>query len=98
MGTNCLGPYLLTVLLEPILVKTASSTPPYGVRVIFVVSLMKLGTPPGGVAFDINGTPRVLPKAMDNYMQSKAGSTMLSAHFAERLQSKGLLTLVSSLL
>lgn len=96
MGTNCLAPYLLTLLLEPILTRTVASVPPLSVRVVFVVSLIQLGTPAGGMSFDSQGTPKVLPKAMDNYMQSKAGGAWLAAEFAKRLRSKGILSVVSA--
>lgn len=96
MVTNCLAPYLLTILLEPILTRTAASSPSLSVRVVFVVSLMQLGTPAGGMSFDSQGTPKVLPKAMDNYMQSKAGGTWLAAEFAKRLGDKGILSVVSA--
>lgn len=97
MATNCLAPYLLTILLEPILIRTAASAPSLSVRVIFVVSLMQLGTPTGGMSFDDQGTPKVLPKAMDNYMQSKAGGTWLAVEFAKRLGKQGILSVVSAI-
>lgn len=96
MGTNCLAPYLLTVLLEPILIRTAASAPPLSVRVVFVVSLLQLGTPTSVISFDSQGAPKVLPKAMDNYMQSKAGGSLLAAEFAKRLGSKGIFSLVGT--
>jgi retinol dehydrogenase-12 len=96
MGTNCLAPYLLTLLLEPILTRTAASVPSLSVRVVFVVSLIQIGTPTGGMSFDSQGTPKVLPKALDNYMQSKAGGAWLAAEFAKRLGSKGILSVVSA--
>ncbi|KAH7374071.1 putative short-chain dehydrogenase [Cadophora sp. MPI-SDFR-AT-0126] len=91
MGTNCLAPYLLTVLLEPILIHTAASSPSLSVRVVFVVSLLQL-VPAGAMSFDSEGAPKVLPKAMDNYMQTKAGGTMLATEFAKRLGSNGILS------
>ncbi|TVY90125.1 putative oxidoreductase [Lachnellula willkommii] len=38
VGTNCLGPFLLTKLLLPILTRTAKSAPKAGVRVVWVSS------------------------------------------------------------
>jgi len=96
MVTNCLAAYLLTTLLEPILIQTAAKNPPFSVRVVFVVALMQLGTPAGGMLFDGHGNPKVLPKDRDNYMQSKVGGTWLTAEFAKRLQSKDILSVVSS--
>ncbi|KAJ5619790.1 hypothetical protein N7510_003774 [Penicillium lagena] len=93
MATNCLAPYLLTLLLEPLLVRTAASSTPFSVRVIFVVALMQHGTPPGAMSFDSNGTPKILPKGFDNYMHSKVGGTWLAAEFAKRFEGKGVLSL-----
>lgn len=95
MATNCLAPYLLTNFLEPILIRTAASSPPFSVRVVFVVALMQLGTPAGGMSFDGHGNPNILPKPMDNYMHSKVGGTWLAAEFAKRLESKDILSVVS---
>ncbi|KAG4440605.1 hypothetical protein IFR05_003922 [Cadophora sp. M221] len=71
MGTNCLAPYLMTNLLEPILTRTANTpgTPPNGVRVVFVISALNNGFVPGGaMSFDENGTPVVITnKFMGNY-------------------------------
>lgn len=40
MGTNCLGPFLLNKLLEPVLFSTASHEAPGEVRVVWVTSLL----------------------------------------------------------
>jgi retinol dehydrogenase 12 len=95
MATNCLAPYLLTLLLEPLLTQTAASSSPGSIRVIFVVALMQHGTPPGAMSFDSNGTPAVLPKGFDNYMHSKVGGTFLADAFAKRFGGKNILSLVS---
>jgi retinol dehydrogenase-12 len=59
--------------------------------------MMQLGTPKGGMAFDKNGSPKILEKPMDNYMQSKVGATWLGAKFANRLDSHGILSVVSEI-
>jgi NAD(P)-dependent dehydrogenase (short-subunit alcohol dehydrogenase family) len=64
------------------------------VRIVWVVSLLQAGTPPGAMSFDKNGTP-VLLNGMANYMQSKAGAVWLSDEFSKRLGSKGILSVVS---
>ena len=92
---NCLAPYLLTLLLEPILIRTAAISPSESVRIVWVVSLIQRSTPKGGMNFDANGTPVVLKKLMENYFQSKSGSTWLAAEFAQRLGDKGILSVVS---
>jgi retinol dehydrogenase 12 len=97
MVTNCLSAYLLTILLEPILIRTAASSPPLSVRIVFVVAIMQLGTPAGGMSFDGSGNPNILPrKNRENYMQTKVGGTWLAAEFANRLKSKDILSVVSS--
>jgi retinol dehydrogenase 12 len=102
MVTNCIGPYLLTKLLEPILIQTAMSSSPFGVRIIFVVALMQFFNPECAMWFDRDGNPRVLPgdnymksQPGDNYMQTKVGGTWLAAEFASRLGSKDILSVVS---
>ena len=95
MATNCVGPYLLTTRLEPILIRTAASSPPLSVRVIFVVALMQYGSPAGKMSFDDHGDPKIPSKEWDTYMQSKVGGTWLAAGFAQRLGSKGILSVVS---
>ena len=95
MATNSLAPYLLTTLLEPILIRTAASSPPFSVRVVFVVALMNHRVPAGGISFDSHGSPKIMPDDWDNYMQSKVGGTWLADGFAKRLGSKDILSVVS---
>ncbi|KAL2059931.1 hypothetical protein VTL71DRAFT_10086 [Oculimacula yallundae] len=96
MGTNCLAPYLMTMLLEPILIRTAGmpGSVPNSVRVVFVVSMLTEGSVDGGaMSFDKNGTPTIITtKFMANYMQSKNGGVWLALHFAERLGKHGILS------
>ena len=101
MVTNCVGPYLLTNLLEPILTETAASSPPLSVRIIFVVALMQLYASSPVMSFDNQGNPAILPgdnymksQPGANYMQTKVGGTWLAAEFAARLQNKGILSVV----
>ncbi|RAO69316.1 uncharacterized protein BHQ10_005328 [Talaromyces amestolkiae] len=99
MATNCVGPYLLTKLFEPILIQTAALSPQFTVRVVFVVALMQFFSPATAMEFDNNGNPKILPgdnymksQPGDNYMQTKVGGTWLAAEFANRLGSKGVLS------
>lgn len=98
MGTNCLGPYLLTTLLEPIIAKTATmeGVSKGSVRLVWVTSLLQRGAPPGGMKFDATGEPVYIEKPfMGNYMQSKVGDAWLADRFAKRLGDKGVLSMVS---
>jgi retinol dehydrogenase-12 len=93
MGTNCLGPYLLTLLLEPILTSTSTQpTAPAGsVRIIWVVSILQGQLQKGGMIFEPDGTPKILTQFMANYMQSKVGVSWIAGLFADKLGGKGVL-------
>lgn len=99
VGTNCLAPYLMTLLLEPILTNTATmtSTPAGSVRIVWVTSMLMVDSTPGGMSFEADGTPVVLKKFMANYVQSKVGDHWLAEKFAKRLGGYGILSVVSSL-
>ncbi|KAF2805333.1 short-chain dehydrogenase [Mytilinidion resinicola] len=98
MGTNCLAPFLLTKLLEPILRRTAiaegaAKKPFKAVRVVFVGSLLtSFGKPRGGVTLTEDGVPSDEYKGMDRYMQTKFGDVFLGAGFAKALGDDGILS------
>ncbi|KAH7377291.1 hypothetical protein BKA66DRAFT_513595 [Pyrenochaeta sp. MPI-SDFR-AT-0127] len=92
LGTNCLGPFLFSTLLLPILCKTALSSPPGSVRVTWASSLAAVFlTPTHGMEFETDGSPRV-SKAHTNYGVSKAGNWFLAAEFARRYGKEGVLS------
>lgn len=94
MGTNCLGPFLFTKLLLPILQKTAS-TAPTGVRVTWAGSLgAHLQSPPDGIQFGGDGSPRNHTSQGVNYGQSKAGNFYLAREFSKRLKDDGVVSVV----
>lgn len=88
IATNCMGPYLLTKLLKPLLEKTAklSNTTPGSVRVTWAGSLgVDVASPKGGVVLDQAGTYVPNPKDIrTNYGATKAGNLYLSKEFARR--------------
>jgi NAD(P)-dependent dehydrogenase (short-subunit alcohol dehydrogenase family) len=87
LGTNCLGPFLFTQLLLPILRQTAASSPRNSVRVLFTASLMaELSLPKGGIQWeDINfeGTNNRAKTSLA-YGQSKVGNIFLGKEFVRR--------------
>jgi NAD(P)-dependent dehydrogenase (short-subunit alcohol dehydrogenase family) len=88
----------MTLLLEPIFIRTATAagTPVGSVRMVWVTSLLHAGgLSPGGISFHADGTPVVLTKFMANYMQSKIGDAWLADKFAKRLGEHGILSVVS---
>lgn len=93
MGTNVLGPWLFTDLLEPVLVKTAKTTPAGNVRVLWAGSLVvDVGSPSGGVQFDENGAPKVHGNPRTDYGQSKAANVLLSREYAKRHAGKNVIS------
>ncbi|KAL7765990.1 hypothetical protein ACKLNR_003906 [Fusarium oxysporum f. sp. zingiberi] len=74
MGTNCLGGYLLSRLLEELLVKTTVVADEGTVRVVWLASTLQMGAPKGGLVWDeVKKEPKVVKDQMENYMMSKAG-------------------------
>src|ERR1700742_4457039 len=97
MSTNALGPFLLNCFLEPILKRTAVSSEPNSVRIIWLASLLNIGTAEGGIIWDDStGGPKVLKNAMNNYMESKVGNFFLAYIAAKRLSKDGIISLASS--
>ncbi|GME64708.1 Short-chain dehydrogenase/reductase SDR [Neofusicoccum parvum] len=94
MGTNCLGPFLFTQLLLPLLRKTAAASPPGSVRVTWAASLATdLLSPAHGVDLDeATGAPKVLGLPQQNYGQSKSGNVLLGAEFARRHREDGIVS------
>lgn len=93
LGTNLLGPTLLTELLLPTMLATAarSPVPEKGgklstVRIIHTSSMAHTGAPKGGI---------VLDKALSNmqlYGQSKWGNIVYSNELARRYGSAGIVS------
>ncbi|KAF2656202.1 short-chain dehydrogenase [Lophiostoma macrostomum CBS 122681] len=90
LGVNCLSSFLLVQLLEPTMANVARHFchPNQSIRVVWVSSLLNVGTPDGGVQLDASGVPKQL-EGMPNYMQSKAGVYLLAHEFASRQKSTG---------
>lgn len=93
MGTNCLGPFLLTLLLTPILQKTAASSPAGAVRVTWAASFATMLSPKGGVTWDgKTGHPTDHSFNGNNYAQTKAANVLLAKEFQARYGKDGIIT------
>lgn len=93
IGTNCLGAFLFTELLTPLLQKTAASSPPGSVRVTWAASLTTMGAPQHGVAFDsATGSPTVHGVPGMDYAQSKAGNVLLAQAYQDRHAYDGIVS------
>lgn len=90
LGTNCLGPYLLTQALLPLLTKTASSSPTASVRVLWAASIaVHVACPqPHGIIIDDDGRPTD-QGIESNYGQTKVGNVFLARYFAKLTEKNG---------
>jgi NAD(P)-dependent dehydrogenase (short-subunit alcohol dehydrogenase family) len=94
MGINCLGAYLFTKLLLPVLKQTASNSPPASTRVIFLASgMVDMSSPTGGIVMaELN--PGCASKDLArNYTMSKTGDWFLASEFHRRNTGDGILFL-----
>jgi NAD(P)-dependent dehydrogenase (short-subunit alcohol dehydrogenase family) len=97
IGINCLGPFLLTKLLLPVLRQTAKISPPASTRVIFIGSgMIDMAAPPGGVPL-AELTPGKQSKDLSrNYTISKTGNWFLASEFDRRVRADGILCLAQN--
>ncbi|KAL4884786.1 hypothetical protein BJY04DRAFT_182037 [Aspergillus karnatakaensis] len=94
MGTNCLGPFLFNNCLLPFMKRTAATSPPESVRVVWVASIIEHNVAQGGIVFDERtGSPQVLKNQMENYMESKVGNVFFASELAKRAGSAGIMSL-----
>ncbi|KAF2735647.1 NAD(P)-binding protein [Polyplosphaeria fusca] len=92
LATNCLGPFLLTQMLLPLLESTAAGSKEKGsVRVVWLSSqIMELSAPKGGIVMaDLTSPPKDKTKL---YVTSKTGNYFLAAELARRVGKKGIVS------
>lgn len=93
MGTNCLGPFLFTQYLTPLLQKTAASSPAGSVRVTWAASLGTMFSPTNGVAWDEKtGAPKVHGVPGMDYAQTKSGNVLLAREYQARYGKDGIIS------
>lgn len=93
LGTNCLGPFLFTQCLVPVLQRTAKKSPPGQVRVTWAASLVVEAAPAVGVVMADDGTPTLFGKGkQSSYNMSKAGNVFYAVEFARRYGGDGILS------
>ena len=83
LATNCLGPFLLTKLLQPLLTAAVPDAAPGTVRVVWTSSqVVELSAPPEGMIMSELTNP---PKDnVRNYTNSKLGNWFLAVEMARR--------------
>ena len=95
MATNCLGPYLLTQLLLPVLEKTASSVDPGSVRVVWTSSIVvDLAAPKDGL--DISDLTQPPSDQQRSYTSTKLGNWYLANALSTQTGSKGVLSVTQN--
>jgi len=92
MGTNCIGPWLFTQCLLPVLKKTAASSPAGSVRVTWAGSLATDLSPKGGVTIEDDGSAKVHDTPGTDYGQTKAGNYFLATETARRYGKDGIVS------
>ncbi|PQE22145.1 hypothetical protein CJF30_00010744 [Rutstroemia sp. NJR-2017a BBW] len=81
MGVNCLGPFLLTKFLLPILLHTAKASPTASVRVVFTSScIVDVAGPPGGLLLSEHISGNFSKDKNYNYSSSKADDPIMGAY------------------
>ncbi|GAM35992.1 hypothetical protein TCE0_018f04740 [Talaromyces pinophilus] len=83
LATNCLGPFLLTKLLQPLLYAAVPDSAPGTVRVVWTSSqVAELSSPPEGMIMsELTNPPN---DNVRNYVNSKLGNWFLSIEMARR--------------
>ncbi|KAF3761393.1 hypothetical protein M406DRAFT_64654 [Cryphonectria parasitica EP155] len=92
LATNCLGPFLLTQLLLPVLEATAAAETTKGfVRVVWTSSqVMELSAPAQGIVMsELTDPPKDKTR---NYVNSKTGNYFLSAELMRRHEQNGIVS------
>ncbi|PNS21349.1 hypothetical protein CAC42_1128 [Sphaceloma murrayae] len=92
MGTNCLGPFLFTQLLMPLLKKTATSSSPGSVRVTWAASVATEMSPKGGVPMTEAGEPDLPNDTRRAYSISKVANIFLATETARRYGGDGVVS------
>lgn len=95
MGTNVLGPYLLTTLLHPIMRNTAETALISYVRVCWASSITMELSPRGGIEFDASESPVLSNTKYTNYFVSKAANNLLAWEFGKKCQKENILSIAS---
>ena len=92
LGTNCVGTFMFTKLLTPLLIFTAKMSSPSSVRVVWVSSFAAEGlSPKGGVDMQ-NLDYKVEKSGMTKYGTSKAGNYLHATEFAKRYREEGIVS------
>ncbi|KAI9890590.1 MAG: hypothetical protein M1814_003788 [Vezdaea aestivalis] len=94
MGTNCLGPFLFTSLLLPIMQKTAATRPPGSVRIAWAASIaVDVIAPQYGIDMDNLSAEDKNVGQHVQYAQTKVGNIFLANTMAKRTKGDGIINI-----
>lgn len=97
MGTNCLGPFLFTKLLLPLLGATARTVPAGSVRIVWASSsIIDVAAHPGGLILDELDPSRHGQVPAKNYASSKSGNWFLASELDKRLRDLGIVSITQN--
>lgn len=99
MGTNCVGPFLLTQLLLPTIKKTAASSPAGTARVVWCSSgIIDMGSQavPGGLRLENLAPGNHGQVRGQNYAASKAGNWFLAAELDKRVRKDNIISITQN--
>ena len=92
LGTNCIGHFLFTKLLRPVLAATAKTARADSVRVVWVSSQgAELFSPKNGVSID-NLDYHIQQRSDIKYAISKAGNIFQGSEFVQRTKGEGIVS------
>lgn len=90
LGVNCVGPFLFTKLLTPILAETAKTEPEGATRVVWVSSSAVFGVSPVGLTENLDY--RRDRSSSEKYLISKIGNFWHASEYAERQRANGIVS------
>lgn len=94
-GTNCVGPFLLTKLLYPVLTSTVAQASTNSVRIVWTSSvLVDIMAPNGGVTIAQLSNPS--DNRNEHYSASKAGNWLLAAEYHRRFKDTGVVNITQN--
>ena len=95
IGINCVGPFLLTKLLLPILTSTAARAPANSVRIVWSSSiLVDMMAPEGGIRTRQLTNPD--RNTDEHYSSSKVGNWFLASGYHRLIQDTGVISLTQN--
>lgn len=93
LGVNCIGTFLFTKLLTPMLIAGAKSEPADTVRIVWLSSFGLEQFAPLGRGIDLDNVDYHIPKPhIDRYGISKAGTWLLGVEYARRHKADGIVS------